>query len=84
MSSPPPPTKVSKNHRKVSSSLISGAFDPDEMLRKHFASIELESTVHPIPYSSDVEYTDSPEPSQHGNEEILKHKKVTIVGTSLI
>jgi hypothetical protein len=50
------------------------------VLQQHFADIELESSVKPIPYSADVEFLDKlPGSSQH-DVDSLKHKKVTIVG----
>jgi hypothetical protein len=55
-------------------------FSRFRMLRQHFADIELESSVKPIPYSADVEFLDKLPGSSHHDVDSLKHKKVTIVG----
>jgi L-lactate dehydrogenase len=77
MTPAPLPPRHGQGRSKSSSSLTTGGYSPEDILKEHFASLNLESSVEPIPFTEGaIEDTVSNQLAKNAR----KFKKVSIVG----
>lgn len=76
------PPVIDKHHSRSGSrsSLITKDYDPEDVLKEHFASMNLENSVLPIAFTEGATEEDQFDLSTTQSRNAPKHKKVSIVG----